>query len=113
MGPDLLANWAVKMGLGKKTGIDLTGEADGLIPDAKWKEKTTGERWFLGNTYHMAIGQGDVQLTPLQAVMMAGAVVTGELCAPRIALLTTNNQQLITNNCKGTGVSGNQQKFNS
>ena len=46
------------MGLGKKTGIDLTGEADGLIPDPKWKEKTTGERWFLGNTYHMAIGQG-------------------------------------------------------
>ncbi|MEK7111139.1 MAG: penicillin-binding transpeptidase domain-containing protein, partial [Patescibacteria group bacterium] len=80
LGPDLLANWAVKMGLGKKTGIDLTGEADGLIPDPKWKEKTTGERWFLGNTYHMAIGQGDVQLTPLQAVMMAGAVVTGELC---------------------------------
>jgi penicillin-binding protein 2 len=114
LGPDLLANWAVKMGLGKKTGIDLSGEADGLIPDAKWKEKTTGERWFLGNTYHMAIGQGDVQLTPLQAVMMASAVVTGKRCQPRIALLTTNNppgrasgrrQQLITNNCEDIGVS--------
>ena len=52
----------------------------------------------LGNTYHMAIGQGDVQLTPLQAVVMAGAVVTGELCIPRIG--SSENQV-----CQSTGVS--------
>ena len=90
LGPDLLAGWARKFGLGEKTGIDLPGETDGLIPDPKWKEKVTGERWFLGNTYHMAIGQGDVQLTPLQAVVMAGAVVTGQLCAPQIIRLPDN-----------------------
>lgn len=90
LGPDLLSGWARKFGLGEKTGIDLPGEADGLIPDPKWKENVTGERWFLGNTYHMAIGQGDVQLTPLQAVVMTGAVVTGQLCAPQIIRLPDN-----------------------
>ena len=92
LGPDLLSAWAGKMGLGKKTGIDLPGEADGLIPSPKWKEKTTGERWFLGNTYHMAIGQGDVQLTPLQAVVMASTAVTGKICQPQIKK-TENGEQ--------------------
>jgi penicillin-binding protein 2 len=98
LGPDLLAGWAEKMGLGKKTGIDLSGEADGLIPDPEWKEKNTGERWFLGNTYHMAIGQGDVQLTPLQAAMMASAAVTGKKCQPQIK--KTENREQETRNKK-------------
>lgn len=98
LGPELLAGWAEKLGLGKETGVDLSGEAGGLVPNPKWKEKTTGERWFLGNTYHMAIGQGDVQVTPLQATVMAAAAVTGKRCQPRVALLTTNN-------CEDTGVS--------
>ena len=98
LGPDLLADWARKMGLGQKTGIDLAGEADGLVPDSKWKEKATGERWFLGNTYHMAIGQGDVQLTPLQAAVMTASVVTGEKCQPQIK--ETENGEQETRNKK-------------
>lgn len=103
LGPDLLAKWAEKMGLGKKTGIDLSGEADGLIPDPKWKEKNTGERWFLGNTYHMAIGQGDVRVTPLQVAQMTAAVITGKKCAPRVAIsdLKFKNSDF----CTQTGVS--------
>ncbi|MBI5356072.1 hypothetical protein HZB78_00470 [Candidatus Collierbacteria bacterium] len=104
LGPDLLSGWARKFGLGEKTEIDLIGEVDGLVPDSKWKEKTTGERWFLGNTYHMAIGQGDVQLTPLQAAMMAGAVATGKKCQPRIAnsVFRIQNSEL---NCQDIGIS--------
>ncbi|MBI2309347.1 hypothetical protein HYU89_00425 [Candidatus Collierbacteria bacterium] len=104
LGPDLLAGWAKKMKLGKKTGIDLSGEADGLVPDPKWREKATGERWFLGNTYHMAIGQGDVQLTPLQAAVMTSTVITGKRCTPRIKQLTISNQQSAIS-CEDTGVS--------
>lgn len=66
MGPDMMKKWANDFGMGVKTGIELPGEVAGLIPDETWKIKTKGESWFLGNTYHMAIGQGDIEVTPLQ-----------------------------------------------
>lgn len=84
IGADKLSQWAKKFGLGDKLEIDLPAESGGLIPDPVWKERQTGERWFLGNTYHMAIGQGDVQLTPLQAASMVSSVVTGQFCRPHI-----------------------------
>jgi len=64
-------------GLGKVTGIDITGEADGLIPDEKWKLETIGEKWFVGNSYHAAIGQGYVTATPLQLVNYIAAIANG------------------------------------
>lgn len=85
IGPNFLADWAKKFGLGKDTGVDLPGETNGLIPDPIWKERQIGERWFLGNTYHMAIGQGDVRVTPLQAALMTGVIATGKRCQPSIA----------------------------
>lgn len=73
-------------GLAKKTGIDLPAEADGFLPGEEWKLKNTGERWFLGDTYHLAIGQGDVLVTPLQ-IAVATAVIAngGTLISPRLA----------------------------
>ncbi len=112
LGPDLMASWAGKMGLGKKTGIDLPSEADGLIPDPKWKEKNTGERWFLGNTYHMAIGQGDVQLTPLQATVMAGAAVTGKKCQPQIQKTESRKQRTENPAEPDPASQGNEQTIN-
>ena len=53
-------------GLGEQTGIDLAGEVDGFLPSKEWKEKVKGERWYIGDTYHLAIGQGDLLVTPLQ-----------------------------------------------
>lgn len=64
-------------GLGRITGIDITGEADGLIPDEKWKLETIGEKWFVGNSYHAAIGQGYVTVTPLQLVNYIAAIANG------------------------------------
>lgn len=84
IGADKLSQWAKKFGLGEKLGIDLPGESPGLVPDPIWKERQTGERWFLGNTYHMAIGQGDLELTPLQAAAMTSSVITGQLCRPHL-----------------------------
>ena len=84
-GPDALASWADKFGLGKKTEVDLTGESTGLIPTPAWKERVKGEAWFLGNTYHMAIGQGDVIATPLQMNSVAAVVANkGKLCRPHL-----------------------------
>lgn len=90
LGPEKLALWARKLGLGAKTDLDTTGESDGLVPDPLWKERVMGERWFLGDTYHTAIGQGDVQVTPIQIGQMAAAVVSGKKCVPHIAIQATS-----------------------
>jgi penicillin-binding protein 2 len=65
-GMDALAKWASVLGLGRQTGIDLPGEAQGLVPSPDWKLKTRDEVWFPGETLSAAIGQGYVLVTPLQ-----------------------------------------------
>jgi len=80
LGVDSLVEWSGKLGVGEKTGIDLPGEATGLLPTPLWREKTIGDRWYLGNTYHMAIGQGDLMVTPAQVDRWTAAVVSGEKC---------------------------------
>lgn len=86
LGIEKLVVWANKLGFGALSGIDLPGEVPGLVPSPLWKERTRGENWFLGNTYHFAIGQGDVETTPIQ---INGSIATlaanGEACIPHIA----------------------------
>lgn len=83
IGPQSLADAARMFGLGAKTGIDVSGEAAGLVPDPKWKEEVVGERWFLGNTYHFGIGQADLLVTPLQVAHYTQALGhNGLLCQP-------------------------------
>lgn len=86
VGVEKLGEWSRKLGLGRRTGIGLEAEGTGRVPDPLWKEKLTGERWFLGNTYHMAIGQGDLTVTPLQGNLMTAAVVSGKLCQPGLVV---------------------------
>lgn len=87
VGPDTIAQWAGNFGLDKKTGIDLPAEAVGLIPTPEWKKKVIGENWFLGNTYHMAIGQGDVAVTPIELNNYISAIANGgSLCTTHIAM---------------------------
>lgn len=85
LGAEKLAFWAEVFGYGSKTEIDLPSEAKGLVPSPQWKEAVKGERWFLGNTYHMAIGQGDLEVTVLQVNAMTSALATGQLCRLHIA----------------------------
>lgn len=84
VGPSRLAAWAKAFGLGQKTNLDLPGETAGLVPSPEGKEEK-GERWFLGNTYHFAIGQGDLLTTPLQINLLTGVIANGgKLCRPFI-----------------------------
>ena len=62
---------------GQPTGIDLPMEAEGLLPSAQWKKKTKGERWYVGDTYHLGIGQGDILVTPLQVAVATAALANG------------------------------------
>lgn len=90
LGPNQLAETARLYGFGEATGIELPAEAAGLVPDPAWKEKTLGEPWYLGNTFHFGIGQGDVLVTPLQvAQMLQGIVNNQRLCKPSLLDITT------------------------
>ena len=72
-------------GFGSETGIDIPGEKDGFLPTPAWKKETIGERWYIGDTYHAAIGQGFVLSTPLQLVSATAAVANGgTLWKPRV-----------------------------
>jgi penicillin-binding protein 2 len=79
VGVDKIVYWARKFGLGQKTGIELPGEAAGLVPDRLWKERATGEKWFLGNTYHSHRTRRSAR-DPLQVARMALTAVSGRVC---------------------------------
>lgn len=74
LGLERIKTWAIKYGYGRKTGVELAGELDGIVPDEKWKKEVKGESWFLGNTYHLSIGQGDLSVTPLQVNQMTNVI---------------------------------------
>jgi penicillin-binding protein 2 len=84
LGEERLARYARSFGLGEPTGVDLPGqESAGLVPDAKWKEQTFGEMWYVGDTYNFGIGQGYLTVTPLQLLDAIGAIANdGELLRP-------------------------------
>ena len=84
IGIDKLDEYGKKLGLGERSGIDLPGEASGLMPTPLWMEKEKGDRWFLGDTYHVSIGQGDLLVTPLQMNRVFAEVVFGKKCTPRL-----------------------------
>lgn len=77
LGIERLAYWYGQFGLGSPTGIDLSGEASGLIPTPEWKEEVFGEPWYLGDTYFTAIGQYSMQVTPIQMARATAAVANG------------------------------------
>src|SRR3989344_4998034 len=77
IGVDKLSKTARSFGIGEKSGIDLEGEAEGLVPDEKWKQKELGEGWYLGDSYHYGIGQGFLLTTPLQVNGWTRAVASG------------------------------------
>ena len=66
LGVDKITDYLRKFGFAQKTNIDLPSEQAGFLPSKEWKEKTKNERWYVGDTYNLSIGQGDVLVTPLQ-----------------------------------------------
>lgn len=77
LGIDTIAQYAEMAGLGRKTGIDLPHEAEGLVPSTKWKLRTAREKWYAGETISVSIGQGALTVTPLQLAYAIGGIATG------------------------------------
>ena len=93
VGNEDLAKWAREMGFDAPTGVDLAGEAAGLITSAQQKLEAFGEEWRDGDTYNMAIGQGFTTVTPLQMAIATAAVANGgTVYEPRVVreLIDTN-----------------------
>ncbi len=92
LGIDLLDKYAKDFGFGKKTGIDLHGEASGLIASPAYKQKVFKEDWFLGDTFNAAIGQGFTLVTPIQIAQMLSAVATdGKRYKPHLVTKIIND----------------------
>ncbi|EKD32989.1 MAG: hypothetical protein ACD_76C00106G0030 [uncultured bacterium] len=134
LGVSKISEYAKKFGLGSLTGIDLPNESSGFIPSEEWKMKEKNEQWYIGDTYHYAIGQGDILVTPLQ-IANATAVIAngGTLYKPRLVerisgpdyneeiLPIATNEKIISNKIlqiikegmRQTVVSGSAQMLNS
>ncbi|TAK58191.1 MAG: hypothetical protein EPO22_11240, partial [Dehalococcoidia bacterium] len=85
LGIDRLVRYAGAFGIGRPTGIDIAGEADGVLPSPDWKKTNFADDWRLGDTYNMGIGQGFVAATPIQMVRVTAAVANGgTLLTPRV-----------------------------
>jgi penicillin-binding protein 2 len=77
IGGDRIAEWSRRYGFGQNTGIDIPGEAPGLVPDEAWKRKELEEDWYVGDTIIMSIGQGALQVSPIQLAVMFAVVANG------------------------------------
>jgi penicillin-binding protein 2 len=77
IGYEYIRAMAHDLGIGQKTGIQLEHEKPGLLPDNRWKVQTFREGWTIGDTYNAAIGQGFVDVTPLQMANMTATIANG------------------------------------
>jgi penicillin-binding protein 2 len=72
-----IQTWAKKLGLGHSTQFDVPGEAPGLVPTPAWLRKTYNQPWYEGQTINLSIGQGYLQVTPLQLAVAYSALANG------------------------------------
>ena len=74
---DQIHRWATALGLGELSRIDLPHEVQGLVPSRQWKQEAVGERWYAGETISVAVGQGQVSVTPISLAVMVATVANG------------------------------------
>jgi penicillin-binding protein 2 len=91
---DRLAQYAFSLGLGSRTGVELEGEASGIVPTSGWKRDNRGEQWYTGETLNTVIGQGYLTTTPIQmARVMATVVNGGRLFEPTLVMRERSEQK--------------------
>lgn len=93
LGPTRIAQYARLFGFNQPTGVELTGESAGHVPDPTWKRLTYGESWSTGDTYNFSIGEGYLEVTPLQLLNAVNVIANGgTLYRPRIVHHVTDAQ---------------------
>lgn len=92
LGIDQLHDYVAQFGLGSVTGIDINGEATGLVPTKAWKAKVSKMPWFPGETVVCGIGQGQMSVTPVQLAVASATLASGGVRYPPHLLLATQEQ---------------------
>ncbi len=77
VGIDRINKWATLLGLGVKSNIDLPNEVQGLVPSTAWKATTREKKWYAGETISVAIGQGQVSVTPVSMAVYIATLANG------------------------------------
>lgn len=104
LGPERIEKYAYLFGMGQKLGIDLQGENTGIIASPQWRKshfkEAAKQEWYLGDTYHASIGQGDMAVTPLQVCEWTAAVAnSGNIYKPYVVdrVLDSSGKTLMQN----------------
>ena len=92
-----LEDWAGRLGMGKRTGIDIPGEVAGRVPTPAWRKSyfksEVDQQWTPGNSINLAIGQGDFTATPLQLATTYAAIANGgTMVQPHLGLKIVDAQ---------------------
>lgn len=108
LGLDLMVKYEKLFGLGEQGGVDMPGEASGFLPTEEWKLKTKGEQWYIGDTYHLAIGQGDILVTPLQVADYTAVFANGgSLYRPHLIKQVLNSQDRLIGQAENKPIRSN------
>ncbi|MFM8333455.1 MAG: penicillin-binding protein 2 [Candidatus Methylumidiphilus sp.] len=85
LGIDRMNDYMRQFGFGEKTGVDLDGEKAGIYPSTEWKSRTRKQLWFAGESLIAGIGQGYVQVTPIQLARAVAVLANkGKMVEPRV-----------------------------
>jgi penicillin-binding protein 2 len=107
LGIDTIAKYGHEVGIGQKTGIDLPGEASGIMPSPEWKLKAQRDKWYAGETISVGIGQGATQASPIQlARALSGIASGGVFVRPHSVIgdqIQPEMQQALEETYPGTG----------
>jgi penicillin-binding protein 2 len=107
LGIDTIAKYGHMVGIGERTGIDLPSEASGIMPSPQWKMKAQHDKWYAGETISVGIGQGAVQVSPVQlARALSGIASGGAFVRPHTVFpdeITREMQQSIEETYSGSG----------
>jgi penicillin-binding protein 2 len=84
LGANRIARWGAALGLGRPTGFDVAGEVAGVLPDEAWHDRHVAGGYQRGMAVNIAIGQGDVRITPMQQLVLYGALASGTVWRPQV-----------------------------
>lgn len=84
VGAEAVAAMARKLGFDQTFDLAMPVQRSGIIPDPEWKQKRYGQDWLIADTLNMSIGQGYVNVNPLQLAVMTARLATGRMVVPRL-----------------------------
>jgi penicillin-binding protein 2 len=97
MGIDNISNFMGQLGLGQRTGVDIAGESEGVLPSQAWKKKRfkkpEQQKWYAGETISIGIGQGYNAYTPIQLALATATVANnGVMFRPHLVKYVTDTK---------------------